>query len=569
MPFRLRAFVATVAFVVLGSTPLAAHPLGNFTINHLTKLAFAPQAVRVRYVLDMAEIPTYQALREVSPDGTLAPLAVERYGRQRAAELLPQLLLTVNGTPAAFTLDEAHARLRPGAGGLPTFYLTLDAHAPLTAHAGTRSIVYRDGTFAGRLGWHDVIVLPGTEPTRELTAYPSALLGSPRTTTAVDVALAPNGSTRVRAENDVSPAQNAGIPSFGRSNQLSDMLRKGTADWSFVLLTFLVAIVLGALHALEPGHGKTLLAVSLVGARATVRQAAILAGALTVAHTIGVLALGVAINLFKGYFVPENIYPWITLLSGIAIAVIGARAVQKQLLARRQPALAHAHAGVAEHGHDHVHHALESGHAHDHGHVHHTHGHGAGHTHDHTRHAHGHESAHTHDHALHSHGPDHDHAHPHAHDADDLEHARSHAIPGSAPLKFGGTVWAAMSGGIAPCPAALVVLLAALAFNEVLYGIFVIIAFSFGLATTLTGLGIAVVRGAGWLQRRPQFDRFVRVGPLVSAAVISTIGAIMVGQGFAQQGVSISPFAITAVVALAIVAYGFSRPLTRRQANPA
>lgn len=571
MPFRLRAFVATVAFVVLGSTPLAAHPLGNFTINHLTKLAFAPQAVRVRYVLDMAEIPTYQALREVSPDGTLAPLAVERYGRQRAAELLPQLLLTVDGTPAAFTLDEAHARLRPGAGGLPTFYLTLDAHAPLTAHAGTRSIVYRDGTFAGRLGWHDVIVLPGTEPTRELTAYPSALLGSPRTTTAVDVALAPNGSTRVRAENDVSPAQNAGIPSFGRSNQLSDMLRKGTADWSFVLLTFLVAIVLGALHALEPGHGKTLLAVSLVGARATVKQAAILAGALTVAHTIGVLALGVAINLFKGYFVPENIYPWITLLSGIAIAVIGARAVQKQLLARRQPALAHAHAGVAEHGHDHVHHALESGHAHDHGHVHHTHGHGAGHTHDHTRHAHGHESAHTHDHALHSHGPDHDHdhAHPHAHDADDLEHARSHAIPGSAPLKFGGTVWAAMSGGIAPCPAALVVLLAALAFNEVLYGIFVIIAFSFGLATTLTGLGIAVVRGAGWLQRRPQFDRFVRVGPLVSAAVISTIGAIMVGQGFAQQGVSISPFAITAVVALAIVAYGFSRPLTRRQANPA
>ncbi len=578
MPFRLRAFVATVAFVVLGSTPLAAHPLGNFTINHLTKLAFAPQAVRVRYVLDMAEIPTYQALREVSPDGTLAPLAVERYGRQRAAELLPQLLLTVNGTPAAFTLDEAHARLRPGAGGLPTFYLTLDAHAPLTAHAGTRSIVYRDGTFAGRLGWHDVIVLPGTEPTRELTAYPSALLGSPRTTTAVDVALAPNGSTRVRAENDVSPAQNAGIPSFGRSNQLSDMLRKGTADWSFVLLTFLVAIVLGALHALEPGHGKTLLAVSLVGARATVRQAAILAGALTVAHTIGVLALGVAINLFKGYFVPENIYPWITLLSGIAIAIIGARAVQKQLLARRPAAFAHAPAGAQPHGHNHVDHAREheSGHSHDHDHGHvRAHGHEAGHMHDHAQHAHGHESNHTHDHANHSHEAGHHHAHDHAHshghthDADDLEHARAHAIPGSAPLKFGGTVWAAMSGGIAPCPAALVVLLAALAFNEVLYGIFVIIAFSFGLATTLTGLGIAVVRGAGWLQRRPQFDRFVRVGPLVSAAVISTIGAIMVGQGFAQQGVSISPIAITAAVALAIVAYGFSRPLTRRQANPA
>jgi len=572
MPFRLRAFVAAVALVVLGCTPLAAHPLGNFTINHLTKLAFAPQAVRVRYVLDMAEIPTYQALREVSTDGTLAPAAVERYGRERAAVLLPQLLLTVDGTLAAMTLDDAHARLRPGAGGLPTFYLTLDAHAPLAAHAGTRSIVYRDGTFAGRLGWHDVIVLPATEPTHELTAYPNALLGSPRTTTAVDVALASNGSTRVHAEDDATPSQNGGIPSFGRSNQLSDMLRKGTGDWSFVLLTFLVAIVLGALHALEPGHGKTLLAVSLVGARATVKQAAILAGALTVAHTIGVLALGVAINLFKGYFVPENIYPWITLLSGIAIAVIGARAVQRQLRARRQLAFAPAHVAADSHGHDHVHHA----HGHEAGHTHgptpHAHGHESAHTHDHAPHAHGHESAHTHDHGHahgHSHAPghDHDHSHGHAHDADDLQHARSHAIPGTAPLKFGGTVWAAMSGGIAPCPAALVVLLAALAFNEVLYGIFVIVAFSFGLATTLTGLGIAVVRGAGWLQRRPQFDSFVRFGPLVSAAVISTIGAIMVGQGVAQQGVSISPIAITGAVALAIVAYGFSRPLTRRQAE--
>jgi len=572
MPFRLRALVAAVAFVVLGCTPLAAHPLGNFTINHLTKLAFGPQAVRVRYVLDMAEIPTYQALREVSLDGTLAPAAVERYGRERAAALLPQLLLTVDGTPASMTLDDARARLRPGAGGLPTFYLTLDAHAQLAAHGGTRSIVYRDGTFAGRLGWHDVIVLPATEPTRELIAYPNALLGSPRATTAVDVALAANGRTRVHAEADATPSQNGGIPSFGRSNQLSDMLRKGTSDWSFVLLTFLVAIVLGALHALEPGHGKTLLAVSLVGARATVKQAAILAGALTVAHTIGVLALGVAINLFKGYFVPENIYPWITLVSGIAIAVIGARAVQKQLLNRRQPAVASAHVPANSPGLEHAHHAHGHKVEHTHDHASHAHGHEAGHTHAHAHHAHGHESDHTHDHGhAHGHsqapGHDHSHSHGHAHDADDLEHARSHAIPGSAPLKFGGTVWAAMSGGIAPCPAALVVLLAALAFNEVLYGIFVIVAFSVGLATTLTGLGIAVVRGAGWLQRRPQFDRFVRFGPLVSAAVISTIGAIMVGQGVAQQGLSISPIAITAAVALAILAYGFSRPLTRRQAE--
>ena len=117
-----------------------------------------------------------------------------------------------------------------------------------------------------------------------------------------------------------------------------------------------------------------------------------------------------------------------------------------------------------------------------------------------------------------------------------------------------------MSGGVAPCPAALVVLLAAVALDQVAYGLFVIVAFSFGLAATLTALGIAVVRGAGWLQGRPQFERFVRFGPLVSAVVIATIGAIMVGQGFAQQGISISPVLVTAITALAIAGYAFSHP---------
>jgi ABC-type nickel/cobalt efflux system permease component RcnA len=311
------------------------------------------------------------------------------------------------------------------------------------------------------------------------------------------------------------------------------MLARGTSDWGFVVLTFLVAIALGALHALEPGHGKTLLAISLVGARATVKQAAILASALTVAHTIGVLALGVAINLFKGYFVPETIYPWITLLSGIAIAVIGARAVHRQILERQPLEHAHAHGHAATHPHDHTH-------VHD---------------------AHGHVHPHPH---PHDHGDGHTHAH------DDLEHARAHAIPGIAPLTFGGTVWAAMSGGIAPCPAALVVLLAAVALNQVAYGIFVIVAFSFGLAATLTGLGIAVVRGASWLQGRPQFERFVTYGPLVSATVISAIGAVMVGQGFAERGITVSPLLVSALTALAIAGYAFSHPFAhQRKVEPA
>ncbi len=516
-------------FLLATQAAAQAHPLGNFTINHLTKLSFGADRVDVRYVLDMAEIPTYQELRTGDDAGT-SPAALQRWAQRTAGRLLPQLRLSEAGTAVPLILDGASAHTRPGAGGLPTLYLRLDAHGSLAPAATARALSYRDESFPGRLGWHDVTVAPATEPTHELTAYPNALLGSPRAVTGVDLTVQPSGAAAVRTSIDESA--NGSVPASAplvRSNQLSDMLAHGTNDWGFVALTFLVAIVLGALHALEPGHGKTLLAISLVGARATVKQAAILASSLTIAHTIGVLALGIAINLLKGYFVPESIYPWITLLSGVAIAIVGARAVQRQLQAR-QPLV---------HVHPHPH---PRAHAHDHAHVHHPHGHDHGHD--------------------HGHGHAHDHGHDHSHD--DIEHARLHAIPGTAPLTFGSTIWAAMSGAVAPCPAALVVLLAAIALNQVTYGIFVIVAFSAGLAATLTGLGIAVVRSAGWLQSRRGFERFVKYGPLASAVVISTIGAVLVGQGFAQEGIRVSPLVVSAITALAIAGYAFSHPFAHR-----
>jgi ABC-type nickel/cobalt efflux system permease component RcnA len=533
-----------VAFTLAVAVPAGAHPLGNFTINHLTKLTFSHGRAGVRYILDMAEIPTFQAMRAATPDGKMNADQLARWAGLQAQSVLPQLDLRSGGTPLALSLDRFSARTRPGAGGLPLLYLTLDAHGAIPP--GERAMTYRDATFAGRLGWRDIVVAPATEPTHELLAYPNALLGSPRDVTGIDIVLGRDGRV---ASVTAAPSSDAASPAIAgssvvRSNQLSDMLAKGTSDWSFVFLTLLVAVALGALHALEPGHGKTLLAISLVGARANVKQATLLASALTVAHTIGVLALGLAISLLKGYFVPETIYPWITLLSGIAIAVIGARAVARQLRQRRP--LAHARvSGTAHHPHAHSDAHHHDGHSHDH-----AHGHDHGHSHD---HSHDYDHDHSHDHA-------HDHPHDHDHTHDDVEHARLHAIPGDAPLKFGATVWAAMSGGIAPCPAALVVLLAAIALDQVAYGVFVIVAFSFGLAATLTGLGIAVVRGASWLHGRPAFERFLRFGPLASAIVIATIGAVMVGQGFAQQGISISPLLVTSITALAIAGYALSQP---------
>jgi ABC-type nickel/cobalt efflux system permease component RcnA len=480
----------------------------------------------------MAEIPTYAVMRERDPSGKLNAAQLAAWAQEQAKTTQTQLTLSLDGSALPLSLTDATAKKRPGAGGLPTLYLVADYTAPLPKNATSLagSLAYHDGTFAGRLGWRDAIVAPQTEPTRELTAYPSALLGSPRATIDVAAMLAPGRAPRLLAANsEAVVATTPAVASAGltRSNQLADMLVSGSRSPWFVVLTLLVAIGLGALHALEPGHGKTLLAVSLVGARATFSQAAILAGALTVAHTAGVLALGFAIIMLKGTLVPENIYPWITLVSGLAVAVIGARAIQRQIQARMP--LAHAHA----HGHDHAHE----------------------HVHPHEHHPHGHD---------HAHG-DHGHAHAHDHSHDDEAHARSHAIPGNKPLKFGPTVLAAMSGGVAPCPAALVVLFAAISQNVLAYGLVAIVFFSVGLAGTLTGLGIGVVRGAAWLQNRPAFDRFVRFAPLVSAIVISTIGAIMVGQGAVEGGFVATPLLVTMVAALAIAGYAFSHPFAHRR----
>lgn len=519
---RLRIWTIGIACVFATALPAAAHPLGNFTINHLTKISAAHDRIDLRYVLDMAEIPTFALMREHDANGRMTQAQLNAWARDEATAVAPQLELRFDGVRAGLAGSSAHATTRPGAGGLPTLYFVADYHA--TVPPATRAVAYADRTFAGRLGWKDVVVTPATEPTRELTAYPNALLGSPRNLTATSADRTAQGTLRVRAGGAAATDQvpTGSAPSAVRSNHLSDMLARGTSNPLFVLLTLLVAVALGALHALEPGHGKTLLAVSLVGARATVAQAAILAGSLTVAHTAGVLLLGIAIILLKGYLVPEAIYPWITLVSGLVIAAIGARAVARQIIARQ--AYAHAHS----HGHPHAH-------EHEHVHEHHPHDHG--------------------EHHYHAHGGDHTHAH------DDEAHARSHAIPGDAPLRFGATVWAAMSGGVAPCPAALVVLLAAIAQNVVAYGIVVIVFFSFGLAATLTGLGVGVVRGASWLSARPRFERFARYGPLVSAVVIAVIGSVMVGRGFVEQGLPVSAPVITGLTALAIAGYAFSHPV--------
>ncbi len=447
MKLRLRLWCCLVVIFSLFLTGKAfAHPLGNFTINHLAVLRAGNGELHVRYVLDIAEIPTFQIMHVVDPNGSWSDAQREAWAAREVGVVTDGLHIRLDGgEPIGLHLDDVHARLRPGAGGLPILYWVADFTAPL--RAGAHTVAVDDQVYADRrIGWKDDIVAPQTEPTHELLHYPTAMIGSPRRVDGMTFHLSAGDVASSIVDQRDETGFAGGTNTLVRSNALTNMFSSSNRTPLFILLTALVAFGLGALHAIEPGHGKAILAFTLVGSRATIKQAAILAASLTFAHTIGVLILG-GVLFFAAGFISESIYPWITLLSGAAVAIIGARNLARYLRGRSL----HAHLG----GH------------------------------------------------VHAHGASDDHHHG------DGEHAHSHAIPGSGPIDFRGAIVAAMSGGIAPCPAAIVVMLAALRLHQLGYGLVLIVIFSLGLASVLTGLGIAVVHGSALVSRSRKFERLV------------------------------------------------------------
>ncbi len=234
------------------------------------------------------------------------------------------------------------------------------------------------------------------------------------------------------------------------------------------------AFLWGAMHSLTPGHGKTLVGAYLMGERATPRHALILAMTTTITHTLGVFALGLVALFAAKYILPEQLYPWFSLTSGVMVVAIGLSLFRNRMAS-------------PTHSHEH--------HAHDHH-----------HDHDHHDHAHRH---HEHDH------------HPHI----------DKGVSISSLLALG------ISGGLLPCPAALVLLLGAIAVNKTALGLILVICFSLGLSAVLTGLGLLLVYAKNWFKRVPSSPRFVKISPRFVKALpaLSAIGITLIGTGISTQ----------------------------------
>ena len=334
------------------------------------------------------------------------------------------------------------------------------------------------------------------------------------------------------------------------------------------IIALVVSFVLGGLHALTPGHGKAIVAAYLVGSKGRVIDAVFLGLVVTFTHTFSVVALGIVMLVAQG-FAPDDIVPWLSMFSGILIVGIGA-----WLLARNMKQYysggAHSHA----HGHDHSHaddhdhgHDDEHGHDHDHPHGHDDeHGHDHDHSHDHSHddnhdhdHPHADDHDHSHDHSHddnhdhdHPHADDHDHSHDHSHDDDHghdhshddgLTHSHggrthTHAMP-SERTGFWGLLSLGISGGIVPCVDALIGLLFAISLGKLAWGLIILCAFSLGLAAVLVAIGILMVMA------KPVIERFTGEGvwlqrlPMISAAVVILLGALLVFKAFITVGVHI------------------------------
>jgi len=339
-----RVVLALVALLLLA--PAAhAHPLGNFTINHLSRVSVSSDRVEVTYLLDQAEIPTFQERGE-------PPAVVLAHKR---GEVLRNLVVTVDGRRVPLRpLSGASISFPPGQGGLRLTRVEL----PLAAAAEhARAVQVHDGTFAGRVGWKAVVPRPGNgtsvrtaaergDPTNGLRTYPRAALSSPKDERDASFAAQPGNGTLTAPRGAGAGAAATATDRSG--DGFARVFQDAVNGKTVLVFLLLAAFGWGALHALSPGHGKAMVAAYLVGTRGTARHAAALGAIVTVTHTAGVFALGLVTLLLSQFLVPEQLYPWLTLASGLLVVVVGGGVLRSRIRSAR-------HRDDHEHAHHHHH----------------------------------------------------------------------------------------------------------------------------------------------------------------------------------------------------------------------
>ncbi|MFD7541559.1 nickel/cobalt transporter [Streptomyces sp. NPDC059819] len=537
----IAAFGAALASAALlpRASAAPAHPLGNFTVNYHTGLILRADRAEATVVIDRAEISTLQERSriDVNHDGDTVPDEVSNYSRAACTALGKQLHVDVESRPLAWLPTSHGLTYEPGQAGLKTSRLTCTYTAPADL-ARAADLTVRTTYDTQRIGWREMTVrgqglrisgtdLPATSPTDELRHYPQDPAASPLNQHTAQLHTEPGTAAQAGPGGMALPANGwaSGILA-AFTTRFDSLIGARELTVPVGLLALLLALVLGASHAVLPGHGKTIMAAYLAGRRGTKRDAVTVGATVTVTHTAGVLVLGLALPTAT-HLAGESVLAWLGAASGLIVTGIGLWLLISHLR------------GHTSHSHHH----------HGHGHPHH------GHRHHHGEDSHDHHGAHDHH--------DHDgHAHPHPRGSltgrlpqrrrpDELQPARPGAVAtlvapatgtsdSTSPQHDsqrqagrGGLIGMGIAGGLVPSPSALVVLLGAIALGRTAFGVLLVVAYGLGMAATLTVAGLLLVRLRDRIEARTHslsptsqwaLRTLARIGPPATALLVVLVG---------------------------------------------
>ena len=514
-------------------------------------------------VIDQAEIPAFQARQafDVDGDGSVSDEETEAGRLAACPALAADLRLTADGV--ALTLDTVEAGLSfpLGAGGLSTLRQVCGFAADLPAPIGAEPtrITFADGSFPERLGWREVVArgsgvvlttldgeLRGESLSARLTDYPPDMVATPLLEVALTIDAAAGGEALApldipdadpldgsepppSAEPTGSPTSTASpgpvesatpsptaspavgaVPGGIGGGELPAIFRADLTPF-VLLLSVLTSAGLGAVHALSPGHGKTLMAAYLVGTRGTARHALALGLSVSVSHTVGILVLAGLVVGASDVLPPDVVVRWAPVVAAVSIVVIGAWMLLGEVRRRRV-------AGGDRHDH-----AEGSDHHHDHAHAeHHDDGHDDGHD-----HAHGHDHADDHGHAP---AP----VPPGRHRHGGVTHSHL-PVPGSA-ITWRSLFVLGLAGGLIPSTSALLILLGSIAAGRPAFGFVLVVAFGLGMAAVMGSVGLVMVLARSRLDRLPAgggLGRLREAVPLVAAVLVFGFGLYLTVQALA------------------------------------
>ena len=351
-----------LAILIFSTFTALAHPLGNFSIGHYAGFVLRPEGITVNYVLDFAEIPSVK-LDERWKAGESTD--------QVMREWVKALRFRSHGKPVEAFHESTSPVPGVGAGGMSTMLII----AVLKLPSDLGELEYEDPNFPNRAGWKEITVRAEGVPLIESSHTPNRDLSRALTFYQLDSAFKPPQDLRARfvfggtttVATKVIPLAQPAAPQtdgrkaedfaeLGRANLLSQLMRQGELPFRLLLTALAIAFAMGAFHALEPGHGKTLVAAYLVGSRGTWQHAVYLGGITTFTHTFTVFVLGLVVLAVSQSIPVEQIFPYLSVASALTIVGFGAWLLWKRIEVFRHHQKHHHHGHSHDHSHDHSHH---------------------------------------------------------------------------------------------------------------------------------------------------------------------------------------------------------------------